>query len=153
MKQQNFKKYMVLRESSKDKVLNTILDKISSGNKITNVEETFLSKYDTILDIDISDLSHLSMSSTFLKISGLLGVGKKVICELFDKFGKIDDDIVSIESDFDNECCIMSLRHGDKAKLFDRYLYNISYSFSGDKYSLHSQDEYFEKISISNEYN
>lgn len=77
MKQQNFKKYMVLRESSKDKVLNTILDKISSGNKITNVEETFLSKYDTILDIDISDLSHLSMSSTFLKISGLLGVGKK----------------------------------------------------------------------------
>lgn len=78
---------------------------------------------------------------------------KKVTCELFDKFGKIDDDIVSIESDFDNECCIMSLRHGDKAKLFDRYLYNISYSFSGDKYSLHSQDEYFEKISISNEYN
>ena len=151
MKFGKWSRYLTLRESVKDDELNKILDKISLHKKLTPREEDFLSKYDHIMDKDISDASHLSKNGTFTKITELLEGGKKVICDLYDKDGKINDQIVSIENDFENETCILYLKHGDKAKLYDKFLYNITYDFNHDTFSLTSQDEFFEKIPISNE--
>lgn len=151
MKFGKWSKYLTLRESVKDDELNRILDKISSHQKITPREEEFLSKYDQIMDKDVSDMSYLSKNGAFIKVSELLEGGKIVICDLYDKDGKINDQIVSVENDFENENCILHLRHGDKAKLYDRFLYNITYDFNHDSFSLSSQDEFFEKIPISNE--
>lgn len=146
----NWSKYLYMRESFKDDRLNKILDKISSGEDITSREKQFLSKFDTLKDSDFQEYSHLSMESTFVKISDLLENKKKIICNLYDRDGKISDQIISIRKDFESDCCVLSLKHGDH-KLWDKYLYNIKYNFSSDSYSLESQDEYFEEVPIKND--
>lgn len=151
MKFEKWSKYLTLRESVKDDELNRILDKISSHQKLTSREEEFLSKYDQIMDKDLTDMSHLSKNTVFDKISELLEKGKKVICDLYDKDGQINDEIVSVENDFENDTCLLHLKHGDKTQLHDRFLYNINYDFNHDTYSLNSQDEFFEKIPVSDE--
>ena len=151
MKFKKWSKYLTLRESVKDDELNRILDKISSHQKLTSREEEFLSKYDQIMDKDLTDMSHLSKNTVFDKISELLEKGKKVICDLYDKEGKINDEIVSIENDYENETSILHLKHGNANELSDRFLYNINYNFNKDCYSLNIQDEYFEKLPIKNE--
>lgn len=151
MKFENWSKYLTLRESVKDDELNRILDKISGHQKLNSREEDFLKKYDQIVDSDISDLTHLSKNTTFEKIKELLSKNKKVICDLYDKEGKINDEIVSIENDYENETSILHLKHGNTNELSDRFLYNINYDFNKDCYSLNVQDEYFEKLPIKNE--
>jgi hypothetical protein len=151
MKFKQWSKYLILKESIKDDELNRILDKISSKQKLTDREQEFLSKYDQLLDSDLTDFSHLSKNTAFEKISELLDKGKKVICDLYDKNGKIDDEIISVENNFENDACVLNLKHGDDAQLYDRFLYNISYDFNHDTYSLTSQDEYYEKIPVKNE--
>jgi len=151
MKFEKWSKYLTLRESVKDDELNRILDKISSHQKLTSREEEFLSKYDQIMDKDLTDMSHLSKNTAFDKVSELLDKGKKVICDLYDKDGQINDEIVSIENDFENDTCLLFLKHGDEAQLHDRFLYNINYDFNHDTYSLSSQDEFFEKIPVEDE--
>jgi len=151
MKFEKWSKYFSLRESVKDEELNRILDKISDHIKLTKREEEFLSKYDSILDSDFNEFSGLSKNDTFLKISNLLENKKKVICDLYDKNGRIEDEIISIYNDFENEKSIINLKHGEKAYLYDRFLYDIKYDFQKDTYSLQSGEEFFEKIPINNE--
>jgi hypothetical protein len=151
MKFEKWSKYLTLRESVKDDELNRILDKISSHQQLTSREEQFLSKYDQIMDKDLTDMSHLSKNTAFDKVSELLNKDKKVICDLYDKDGQINDEIVSIENDFKNDTCLLFLKHGDEVKLHDRFLYNIKYDFNLDTYSLISQDEFFEKIPVEDE--
>lgn len=151
MKFDKWKKYLFLRDSIKDTELNRILDKISSGVKLTGREEDFLTKYDDIIESDLKDMSHLSKEVTFDKISELLKSSKRVICDLFDRDGRINDQILSIENNFESEFSTMLLKHGDKAKLHERFLYKIQYNFHNDTYSLQSQDEYCEKIGVKND--
>ena len=151
MKFEKWSKYLTLRESVKDDKLNRILDKISDGKKLTPREEDFLKKYDEIVDSEISDFTHLSKNTSFDKLQELLSKNKKVICDLYDKDGKINDQIVSVENDFENETAILNLKHGDKNELSDRFLYNILYDFNTDSYSLKAQDEFYEKLPIKND--
>jgi hypothetical protein len=151
MKFKKWSKYLSLRESVKDVELNYILDKINEQKKLTTREEEFLSKYDSILDSDFSEFYQLSKNDTFLKVSNLLNNKKKVICDLYDRNGRIEDDIISIHNDFEDEKSIMNLKHGEVAYLYDRFLYDIKYDFQKDVYSLCSGEEFFEKISINNE--
>ena len=144
-------KYLSLRESIKDDEVNRILEKIIAKEKLSNKEEEFLKRYDNIIESDLKDLSHLSKNMVFDKITKLLENKKKVICDLYDKNGQINDEIISIHNDFEHEECILDLKHGETAKLSDRFLYNIEYDIKKDIYSLKSQDEYFEKISVENE--
>lgn len=151
MKFEIWSKYLVLRESVKDDELNKILDKISKSSELTKREKEFLSKYDSIVDSDMKDLSFLSMDSTFYKIQDLLSSDKKVICNLFDRDGQINDEIISIEKDYDKDTCLITCKHGDTTILSDRFLYNIRYQFSDDSYYLEAQDEFFEKIPVKDE--
>ena len=151
MKFERWSKYLSLRESVKDDELNRILDKISSHQKLSDREEQFLAKFDQVVDTDLSDMSHLSKNSAFDKVSNLLERGKKVICDLYDKDGQINDQIISVENDFESETCILNLKHGDEAELNDRFLYTINYDFGHDNYSLRSQDEFFEKLPVKSD--
>jgi hypothetical protein len=146
-------KYLNLRESVKDETLNSILDKISKSEKLTKREEEFLSKFDKVLEKDLMSFSHLSKNDVCSKIDELRSSGKKVICDLYDSFGKIDDEIISIDNDFENDVSILKLKHGETTKIYDRFLYNLSYDFKHDCYSLTSQEEYFEKIPITDDEN
>lgn len=151
MKFKQWDKYLSIKESIKDDELNRILDKISKKQNITNREKDFLSRYDDILDSDMSDFSHQSKNNTFDKINDILSKGKKIICNLYDKNGKIDDEIISVETEFETDSCVINLKHGDTANLYDKFLYNIYYDIPSDSYSLTSQDEYYEKIPVKDD--
>ena len=151
MKFKKFISYFNLRESLKEVELNQILDKISKKMKLTYGEESFLSKFGKVKDDDLKDYKMLSIQSTFDKISDLIDDNKKVICNLFDKNGKIGMQIISIYNDYENEICILELKNGEKIDLKDNYLYNIIYNMQKDSYSLEAEDEFFEKIPVKNE--
>jgi hypothetical protein len=151
MKFKKFISYFNLRESLKEVELNQILDKISKKMKLTYGEESFLNKFGKVKDDDLKDYKMLSMQSTFDKINDLINNNKKVICDLYDKYGKIGIQIISIYNDYENEICILELKNGEKIDLKDNYLYNIIYNIQKDSYSLQAEDEFFEKIPVKNE--
>lgn len=140
-----------LRESLKDSELNRILDKISDGLKLTNSEQTFLNKYDSIKEDDLKDFTHLSRETTYQKIRELLDLNKKVVCDLYDRNGKIGLYITSITNNYNEGTCTLNLKGGETTKMTDNYLYNLIYSIQKDEYSLEVQDEYFEKIPVKDE--
>lgn len=150
----NFKDWLRLfdlRESLKDSELNRILDKISDGLKLTGAEKNFLDRYDSVKEEDLKDYTHLSKDLTYQKIRELLDQNKKVSCDLYDKNGKIGLYIISIENNYNKGTCTMNLKGGEVAILTDNFLYNLIYNINKDEYSLQTQDEYFEKIPISND--
>jgi hypothetical protein len=150
----NFKKfisYLNISETLKEIELNSILDKISKKIKLNKKEEDFLGHYDEIKDDELKDYKMLSKQSTFERISDLINNNKKVICNLFDKNGKIGMQIISIYNDYENETCILELKNGEDVELKDNYLYNIIYSLQKGSYSLEAEDEFFEKIPVKNE--
>jgi hypothetical protein len=151
MKFKKFISYFNLRESLKEVELNQILDKISKKMKLTYGEESFLGKFGKVKDDDLKDYKMLSMQSTFDKINDLINNNKKVICDLYDKYGKIGIQIISIYNDYENEICILELKNSEKIDLKDNYLYNIIYNIQKDSYSLQAEDEFFEKIPVKNE--
>lgn len=140
-----------LRESLKDSELNRILDKISDGLNLTSSEKTFLNKYDTIKEDDLKDFTHLSRETTYQKIRKLLDLNKKVVCDLYDRNGKIGLYITSITNNYNEGTCTLNLKGGEITKMTDNYLYNLIYNIQKDEYSLETQDEYFEKIPVKDE--
>jgi hypothetical protein len=146
-----FISYFKLDESLKEIRLNQILDKISNKIKLSKSEQDFLDHYDETSEEDMMDLRMLSKESTFTKISQLLERGKKVICNLVDKDGKIGIQILQIYNKFDDETSIMTLKNGEKIKLMDNILYNIIYNTNKDEFSLEMEDEFFEKLPIKND--
>ena len=152
----NFKEWLKifnLRESLKDSELNRILDKISDGLNLTSAEKIFLDKFDSVKEDDLKDYTHLSRDVTYQKIRDLLDNNKKVCCDLYDKNGKIGLYIISINNNYNEGICKMNLKGGEVADLSDNFLYNLIYKSNKDEYSLQTQDEYFEKIPISNDEN
>ena len=75
--------------------------------------------------------------------------GKRVICDLHDKDGKIGMEIIKIENQFESEKCILTLKKGNTFFIQDKFLYNIIYNLKKDEYSLQEQGEYFEKINTT----
>jgi len=146
-----FISYLNIKESLKEIELNNILDKISKKVKINGKEKDFLVKYDKISDLDIKDYRMLSRQSTFEKIKELIERNKKVICNLIDRDGKINIQIKSLYSDYENEKYILILKHDEKIELKDSYLYNIIYNLQKDNYSLEAGEEFFEKLTVKNE--
>jgi len=107
-----------------------------------------LNNFDNIIESDLKNLSHLSKRQAFDKLTKLLEMKKKIICDLYDRDGKINDQIISLHNNFELDQFIISLKHGDTTKLSDKFLYNINYNLKKDEYYLTIQDEYFEKINI-----
>ena len=143
--------YSLLKESLKDDHLNDILDKIKMGIGLSESELNFIQKYEIMSESDLQDHSHLTKNQVFEKVCKYLERDKTVICDLYDKDGKINDRIISISNLFEDDCCILSLKHGDNVKIYDRFLYKISYNIKKDHYCLEIQSEFFEKITNTNE--
>ena len=93
----------------------------------------------------------LSLQSTFERIQELIDRNKKVICNLIDRDGKINTEIISLYSDYENEKYILKLKNKEEITLKDNYLYNIIYNLQKDNYSLEAGEEFFEKIPVKNE--
>ena len=75
MKIMKFKKWLKianLNESIKDIYLNYILDKLSSGESLSNNEKDFLDNISNINDDDIKDYTHLTSKESYSKIYSLL---------------------------------------------------------------------------------
>lgn len=138
-------KYYFLGESIKEIEMNRILDKISKSKSLTNREKNFLDLYNYSQDDD-KDLMYLSKNTTFKKIKDFLERGKKVICDLHDRDGKIGLEIKDIKNNIEEETCSLKLKDDSNHELHDKFLYNLIYNIKKNQYSLQEQDEYFEKI-------
>jgi hypothetical protein len=151
MKIKRIIKYYLFNESVKEMELNKILDKVSNRKSLTVRERNFLELYKTTREEDMKDFLYISKNSAFKKISELLEIGKKVICDLHDRNGKIGLEITGIENNFEEDTCIITMKGEEKHQLHDKFLYNLIYSIKKDQYSLQEQDEYFEKIESKDE--
>jgi hypothetical protein len=151
----NFKKflsYFSLKESYfKDSKLNSILDKMSKGIKISPREKNFLDNFEEITDDELKDMKMLTANSTFNNIITLLEQNKRIICNLSDRNGKIGLPIKKIEKNYETEKIIMEVSGGEKLELKDNFFYEINYNFDRDNYSLETSDEFFEKIPVKND--
>lgn len=144
-------KHYLLGYSLKEMEMNRILEKISTKKILSQREKSFLELYQSTRDEDLKDFVYLSKNSTFSKVSQLLEKGKKVICDLHDKDGKIGLQVISIENQFETEKCILTFKNKETHFLHDKFLYNIIYNVKKDEYSIQEQDEYFEKITAKND--
>ena len=151
MKIKKIIKYYLLGESLREIELNRILDKIGKKKKLSERERNFLDLYQSTREDEMKDFMLLSKNATYAKVKDLLENDKRIICNLEDNNGKFGLLITSIENDFEEDNCIISMRGNEKHTLEDRFLYNIIYNTKKDEYSLESQDEYFEKIEANNE--
>jgi hypothetical protein len=151
MKIKRIIKYYLFNESVKEMELNKILDKVSNRKSLTTRERNFLELYKTTREEDMKDFLYISKNSAFKKISELLEIGKKIICDLHDRNGKIGLEITGIENNFEEDTCTINMKGEEKHQLHDKFLYNLIYSIKKDEYSLQEQDEYFEKIESKNE--
>jgi hypothetical protein len=144
-------KYYILGESIKEIEMNRILDKISKKVRITKREREFLDLYNQTSKIEDRDYMMLSKNSTSKKVKELLEKDKKIICDLHDRNGKFGLQIIDITDDFESEESLIIMKSDEKHKMHDKFLYNIIYNIKKNQYSLQEQDEYFEKLNVSNE--
>ena len=151
MKIKRIIKYYLFNESVKEMELNKILDKVSNRKSLTVRERNFLELYKTTREEDMTHLLYISKNSAFKKISELLEIGKKVMCDLHDRNGKIGLEITGIENNFEEDTCTITMKGEEKHQLHDKFLYNLIYNIKQNEYSLQEQDEYFEKIESKNE--
>lgn len=142
-------KYNFIKETLKDRYLNQILEKIGKGGSISKGEKEYLDNYES-KNFNPEDFSHLSTSQLIYKIEELLKSENVVYCDLYDRNGKIGLKITFAEYKAGNY--FLELSNGEKVKLQDNLLYNIYYIVKENKYSIQQQDEYYEKISVKNDY-
>lgn len=147
------KKYQKLRDSFQDIRVNDILDKILYKQKLDKEDNDYLNNFDKLLSLDLKDYSHISKNITYELVKSFLSKNIKVICDLEDRNGKFNDEIVSLENNFMSSKCKLFLKHGEEFYLEDKFLYNLFYKIQKNHYSLTSQDEYFEKIMIDKDEN
>jgi len=139
--------YYVLRKSLKEIEMNRILEKIYKKIKITTKEKNFLDLYNKTTEEVGKDLMFLSKNATFRKLKELLEMGKRVICDLHDRDGRIGLEIIDLKNDIESDTCDVIMK-SETHQLHDRFLYNIIYNSEKKEYSLQEQDEYYEKIEV-----
>jgi O-phosphoseryl-tRNA(Cys) synthetase len=144
--------YYFLNKSVKEMELIKIKNKVAKKDPLTKREILFLDLYQsTMKESDLKDFLYLSKNSTFSKIKDILEKGVKIICNLHDKNGKFGIEVIDIENNFEDETCIIRMKHEESHKLHDKFLYNLIYNTKKNEYSLEEQDEYFEKIESKND--
>ena len=145
---QNLKKYLVIKDSIQDNRVNQILDKILIGKKLTKEDNSFLNKFDHIINLELKDYSHLSKNMCVDIIENIFSKKIKIICDLTDRNGKFNDEIINVQNKFEDNKCEIYMKKGEICFLYDNFLYNLIYNVTKNYYSLTIQDEYFEKITI-----
>lgn len=146
MKIKKLFKYYVLRQSVKDIEIQRIKQKISGGSKLTAGERDFLELYNLTSETDNRDYMLLSKSVVATKIVELIEKGKKIICDLHDRDGKIGLEIIDVNNNHEEEVSIVIMKGQVKHNLHDKFLYNLIYNTKKNQFSLQVHDEYYEKI-------
>jgi hypothetical protein len=150
MKLKKIFKHYILRESIKEIEMNRILDKIFKKSKLSKKEVGFLNLYNETQAVeDDKDFMLISKNFVVKKVNDLIKIGKKVICDLHDRDGKIGIQILFIEDDINDESSIVRMKNDQFHKLHDKFLYNLIYNIKRNEYSLQEQDEFFEKIEVN----
>ena len=144
----NLKKYLIIKDSLQDSRVNQILEKILVGKKLTKEETLFLDRFEYIINLELKDYSHLSKNMCVEIIENLMSKNIKIICDLTDRDGKINEQVINLENNFQENSCKVILKCGEICYLQDNFLYNLIYNVKKNYYSLTIQDEYFEKITI-----
>ena len=142
--------HYLFNKSVKEMEVNKILRKVFKKKTLTENEKDFIDVYQT-KESETKDYLYLSKNSAFKKITEILESGKKIICDLHDRNGRIGLEITGIVNNFEEEICTITLKGGEKHNLHDKFLYNLIYNTKKDQYSIEEQDEYFEKITTENE--
>lgn len=142
--------HYLFNKSVKEMEVNKILRKVFKKKTLTENEKDFIDVYQT-KESETKDYLYLSKNSAFKKITEILESGKKIICDLHDRNGRIGLEITGIVNNFEEEICTINLKGGEKHNLHDKFLYNLIYNTKKDQYSIEEQDEYFEKITTENE--
>jgi hypothetical protein len=151
MKIKRLIEHYLFNKSVKEMELDKILEKVLKKKTLTPREKGFIELYNSTQEVLMKDYLYLSKNSAFKKITEILEVGKKIICDLHDRNGKIGLEIIGIVNNFEQETCSLTLKGGEKHNLHDKFLYNLIYNIKKDQYSIEEQDEYFEKIPTENE--
>lgn len=144
-------KHYILGESLKEIEINRILDKICKKSNLTKKEKDFLNLYNETQKADNRDYMLLSKSVVSTKVRELIDSGKKVICDLHDRDGKIGLLIIDVVNNYEDDKATIVMKGGVEQNLYDRFLYNLIYNSKKDLYSLQEHDEYFEKIEANND--
>ena len=142
--------HYLFNKSVKEMEVNKILRKVFKKKTNTENEKDFIGMYQT-KESETKDYLYLSKNSAFKKITEILESGKKIICDLHDRNGRIGLEITGIVNNFEEEICTITLKGGEKHNLHDKFLYNLISNTKKDQYSIEEQDEYFEKITTENE--
>lgn len=141
--------HYILGESLKEIEINRILSKISTKSKLTSKERSFLDLYNETQKLnDNRDYMLLSKSVVSNRISELISNGKKVICDLHDRDGKIGLEIIDVKNDYNSDTSVVIMKKNIKQNLYDKFLYNLIYNTKKNLYSLQEHDEYYEKIEV-----
>jgi hypothetical protein len=133
-----------IRDSFKEIKLNLILDKVSKKISLSEREKLFLKNYENELVEEYKDYKLLSKENIVERVKYIISK-KKIICNLEDKDGRINSQIISINNNFQGDCQLV-LKNNVVYELGDNFLYNLIYNNKKDLYSLESEDEFYEKI-------
>ena len=132
------------KDNLKVEELNNILDKISLQSSLSEREFDFLDKFENISSDDFKDYNYLTILDLFYIMTK---INKTIICDIKDKQGKINEQIISVDYNHDECVLVLGLKHGSY-KLTDNFLYKLVFEFKHDNYSLDIQGEYHEKINL-----
>jgi hypothetical protein len=141
--------HYILGESLKEIEIKRILNKICQKSKLTSKEHNFLDLYNETQLSNNRDYMLLSKSVVSTKIKEMIVLGKKVICNLTDRDGKLGLEIIDVENDYEKDSSVIIMKGSIKHNLHEKFLYNLIYNLKKDHYSLEEHDEYFEKIEAS----
>lgn len=133
------------KDNPKISELNIILDKIFTKNDLSEREINFLDNFDKIQTVEFKDYNFLTLSDLFYLINK---IDKIIILDIKDREGRINQQILELEYDFDDCKIYLKLKHGNYT-LTDNFLYRLVYEFKHDNYSLDVESEYYEKIIIN----
>jgi hypothetical protein len=92
------------KDNLKVEELNNILDKISLQSSLSEREFDFLDKFENISSDDFKDYNYLTILDLFYIMTK---INKTIICDIKDKQGKINEQIISV--DYNHDECVLVL--------------------------------------------
>lgn len=135
--------------SLKAKQMDFILEKLSSKGKITQKEKFFLDSYERLSDKDFGEFSMLTSNEAESKIEYLIHNNIDIICNICDELGPLGYRINDIVEESGSKILILEKNH--TLELKDNCFYDLKYDIQKIRFSLESNNEYYELIPINNE--
>lgn len=135
--------------SLKSRQLNYILDKIGEKKKLTKKEANFLDSFENIDDSYFSEFGMLTDKDVAEKIKNILSADFDVICNLCDSMGPLNLKIIDVYESGNK--IVLLLEKNDSFDLEDNHFYDLCYDIKYCRFSLESNNEYYELVPIKND--